>query len=113
MYTVCLAFQLVLLQNYFYIIGQFVMVCLCVFLQEYFDVIENPMDLSTVKENLLSDKYSNPNSLFRDLRLIFSNSRTFNTNKRSRVSSLSWCVIPFHECISKSTHAYDLLLKQN
>lgn len=52
---------------------------------EYFDVIENPMDLSTVKENLLSDKYSNPNSLFRDLRLIFSNSRTFNTNKRSKI----------------------------
>lgn len=52
---------------------------------EYFDVIENPMDLSTVKEKLLSDKYSNPNSLFRDLRLIFSNSRTFNTNKRSKI----------------------------
>lgn len=60
-------------------------------LQDYFDVIENPMDLSTVKENLLSDKYSNPNSLFRDFRLIFSNSRTFNTNKRSRVSSQEFC----------------------
>lgn len=56
---------------------------------DYFDVIENPMDLSTVKENLLSDKYSNPNSLFRDFRLIFSNSRTFNTNKRSRIYAMT------------------------
>lgn len=47
------------------------------------------MDLSTVKENLLSDLYSNPNSLFKDLCLIFSNSCTFNTNKRSPVSKPS------------------------
>lgn len=65
-------------------------------LQDYFDIIENPMDLSTVKENLLSDKYSNPNSLFRDLRLIFSNSRTYNTNKRSRVSSQEFPDVLYH-----------------
>ncbi|XP_022337408.2 uncharacterized protein LOC111133364 isoform X2 [Crassostrea virginica] len=52
-------------------------------LPEYFDIIEHPMDLSTVKENLLSDRYSNPNSLFKDLCLIFSNSCTFNTNNSS------------------------------
>ncbi|XP_062620168.1 bromodomain and WD repeat-containing protein 3-like isoform X2 [Saccostrea cucullata] len=56
---------------------------------EYFDIIEHPMDLSTVKENLLRDKYSNPNSLFKDFRLIFSNSRTFNTNKRSRIYAMT------------------------
>ena len=47
------------------------------------------MDLSTVKENLLSDRYSNPNSLFKDLCLIFSNSCKFNINKQSRVSKPS------------------------
>nr|XP_022292305.1 bromodomain and WD repeat-containing protein 3-like isoform X1 [Crassostrea virginica] len=58
-------------------------------LPEYFDIIEHPMDLSTVKENLLGDRYPNPNSLFKDLRLIFSNSRTFNTNKRSRIYAMT------------------------
>ncbi|XP_062594128.1 PH-interacting protein-like [Saccostrea cucullata] len=55
----------------------------------YFDIIEHPMDLSTMKKRLLRDQYSNPNSLFKDFRLIISNSRTFNTNKDSRIYAMT------------------------
>jgi hypothetical protein len=45
------------------------------------------MDLSTVKDKLFNDKYETPNEFYNDMRLIFQNSRTYNTNKRSRVRS--------------------------
>lgn len=44
------------------------------------------MDLMTVKEDLLGGNYEAPSAFVKDMRLIFSNSRNYNTNKRSRVS---------------------------
>lgn len=46
------------------------------------------MDLLTVKEDLLGGNYENPIEFSKDIRLIFSNSKNYNTNKRSRVSFL-------------------------
>lgn len=57
------------------------------FLPDYHDIIDVPMDLSTVKDKLFNDKYETPNEFYNDMRLIFQNSRTYNTNKRSRVRS--------------------------
>lgn len=43
------------------------------------------MDLQTVKEELLSGNYDSPIDFTKDMRLIFQNSRNYNTNQRSRV----------------------------
>lgn len=47
------------------------------------------MDLQTVKEELLSGNYETPMEFAKDMRLIFQNSRNYNTNQRSRVSFTS------------------------
>lgn len=52
---------------------------------DYLQVIEAPMDLRTVKEDILGDNYDNPIDFAKDMRRIFQNSRNYNTNKRSRV----------------------------
>lgn len=44
------------------------------------------MDLQTVKEELLCGNYETPVDFAKDMRLIFLNSRSYNTNQRSRVS---------------------------
>jgi bromodomain and WD repeat domain containing protein 1/3 len=44
------------------------------------------MDLQTVKEELISGNYDSPIEFAKDMRLIFQNSRSYNTNNRSRVS---------------------------
>lgn len=44
------------------------------------------MDLGAVKEDLLGGNYETPMEFCKDIRLIFQNSRNYNTNKRSRVS---------------------------
>ncbi|CAH0552741.1 unnamed protein product [Brassicogethes aeneus] len=52
---------------------------------DYKQVIKNPMDLGTVKDNFLNDRYNIPQEFSKDMKLIFQNSRTYNTNKRSRI----------------------------
>src|SRR5699024_5686836 len=47
------------------------------------------MDLTTVKEQLLADIYDSPAEFCKDMRLIFSNSKQFNTNKKSRIYSMT------------------------
>ena len=51
------------------------------------------MDLGFIKENLQCNEYSAMNEVFRDVRLMISNSRKFNTNKRSRVRFHPKCII--------------------
>lgn len=45
---------------------------------DYYNVIESPMDLSTVEERLENDFYTAPKVLVGDLKLIFSNCRQYN-----------------------------------
>lgn len=52
---------------------------------DYHHIIDTPMDLRTVKEDLLGGNYETPVEFGKDMRLIFTNSRNYNTNKRSRV----------------------------
>lgn len=53
---------------------------------DYLQIVDTPMDLRTVKEDLLGGNYEGPLDFAKDVRLIFQNSRNYNTNKRSRVS---------------------------
>lgn len=63
---------------------------------DYHQIIDTPMDLLTIKEDLLGGNYASPGDFAKDVRMIFQNSKNYNTNKRSRVSS---CVEKsnFHE----------------
>ncbi|KAI0383019.1 histone acetyltransferase GCN5 [Hypomontagnella monticulosa] len=47
---------------------------------DYYKVIESPMDLSTMEERLHQDKYQVPKDLIDDLKLIFSNCRSYNAD---------------------------------
>lgn len=52
---------------------------------DYHQIIDTPMDLLTIKEDLLGGNYESPMDFAKDVRLIFQNSKNYNTNKRSRV----------------------------
>ncbi|CAG4957295.1 unnamed protein product [Parnassius apollo] len=56
---------------------------------DYARVVVTPMDLGTVRARLSSGAYSRPEQFARDVRLVFSNSRLYNTNKRSRIYSMT------------------------
>ncbi|KAL2529088.1 Transcription factor GTE8 [Forsythia ovata] len=47
-------------------------------LPDYFNVIKNPMDLGTIKSKLSSGKYACPLDFLADVRLTFTNSKTYN-----------------------------------
>uniref|UniRef100_A0A8D0H2H8 Bromo domain-containing protein n=1 Tax=Sphenodon punctatus TaxID=8508 RepID=A0A8D0H2H8_SPHPU len=52
---------------------------------DYRSIIDTPMDLGTVKETLEAGNYDSPMELCKDIRLIFSNARSYTPNKRSKV----------------------------
>lgn len=54
-------------------------------MQDYRDIIDTPMDLGTVMETLVGGNYENPIEFAKDVRLIFSNSKAYTPNKKSRV----------------------------
>ncbi|KAM7359266.1 bromodomain and WD repeat-containing protein isoform 1-T2 [Cochliomyia hominivorax] len=56
---------------------------------DYLEIISTPMDLRTVKEDLLGGNYEDPLDFAKDVRLIFQNSKNYNTNKRSRIYSMT------------------------
>ncbi|XP_033739931.1 PH-interacting protein-like [Pecten maximus] len=55
----------------------------------YNSIIDEPMDLGTVKENLDNGEYSDPTELCKHIRLVFHNSKVYNTNKRSRIYTMT------------------------
>ncbi|KAJ0170094.1 hypothetical protein K1T71_014700 [Dendrolimus kikuchii] len=56
---------------------------------DYRSVITNPMDLGTVGARLSTGEYSSKEQFAADVRLVFANSRLYNTNKRSRIYSMT------------------------
>ncbi|RUS86356.1 hypothetical protein EGW08_005874, partial [Elysia chlorotica] len=56
---------------------------------DYEDIVSNPMDLTTVHTKLATGHFSSPLEMCRDIRLIFQNSKLYNTNKRSRIYSMT------------------------
>ena len=59
--------------------------CVCACAQDYRDIIDTPMDLSTVSETLVGGNYENPMEFSKDVRLIFTNSKAYTPNKKSQV----------------------------
>uniref|UniRef100_A0A2K6FCR5 Bromodomain and WD repeat domain containing 3 n=1 Tax=Propithecus coquereli TaxID=379532 RepID=A0A2K6FCR5_PROCO len=53
--------------------------------EDYQDVIDTPMDFSTVKETLEAGNYGSPLEFYKDVRQIFSNSKAYTSNKKSRL----------------------------
>ena len=51
--------------------------------EDYLEKVSSPMDLSTIREQLMSGNYEDPKDLNKDLKLIFQNSKLYNTDKRS------------------------------
>lgn len=46
---------------------------------DYYEIIKNPMDLSTIEQNLENDKYTTFELFLHDVRLIFKNCRAYNS----------------------------------
>lgn len=64
---------------------------------DYANIIDTPMDLSTVRDRLQRDLYPSPIEFCKDMRLIFANSRNYNTNKKSRIYSMTIRMSAFFE----------------
>uniref|UniRef100_A0A4X2KWL4 Bromodomain and WD repeat domain containing 3 n=1 Tax=Vombatus ursinus TaxID=29139 RepID=A0A4X2KWL4_VOMUR len=56
---------------------------------DYQDIIDTPMDFSTVKETLEAGNYASPLEFYKDVRLIFTNSKAYTPNKKSRIYSMT------------------------
>uniref|UniRef100_A0A452IHQ4 Bromodomain and WD repeat-containing protein 1 n=1 Tax=Gopherus agassizii TaxID=38772 RepID=A0A452IHQ4_9SAUR len=56
---------------------------------DYRDIVDTPMDFSTVKETLEAGNYTNPLEFYKDVRLIFCNSKAYTPNKKSRIYSMT------------------------
>ncbi|MGH0178733.1 UNVERIFIED_CONTAM: hypothetical protein FKN15_078318 [Acipenser sinensis] len=56
---------------------------------DYRDIIDTPVDLSVVSETLAAGNYENPIEFSKDVRLIFSNSKAYTPNKKSRIYSMT------------------------
>ncbi|KAL3278873.1 hypothetical protein HHI36_016393 [Cryptolaemus montrouzieri] len=52
---------------------------------DYYDIIEHPMDLTTIRKKLQNDEYQTPYDFSDDMKLIFQNSKTYNTNPKSKI----------------------------
>uniref|UniRef100_A0A803T7D8 Bromo domain-containing protein n=1 Tax=Anolis carolinensis TaxID=28377 RepID=A0A803T7D8_ANOCA len=57
--------------------------------EDYRDIVDTPMDFSTVKETLEAGNYTNPLEFYKDVRLIFCNSKAYTPNKKSRIYSMT------------------------
>ncbi|KAF2360852.1 Bromodomain, partial [Trinorchestia longiramus] len=69
---------------------------------DYDRVVEVPMDLTTVREELSTHSYETPHQFASDVRLIFCNSKSYNTNKKSKIYSMTVRLEAFFEDKMKS-----------
>lgn len=56
---------------------------------DYLQIVDTPMDLRTIKEDLLGGNYESASDFIKDMRIVFRNSKLYNTNKHSRVIFVS------------------------
>lgn len=59
---------------------------------DYLTIVTTPMDLSTIREQLNAGVYSHPKDMLRDLKLVFTNSKLYNTNKQSPIFKMT-CIL--------------------
>ncbi|XP_049883065.1 bromodomain and WD repeat-containing protein 3 [Pectinophora gossypiella] len=56
---------------------------------DYRSVVPRPLDLGTIARRLAAGRYARPARFAADVRRVFANSRLYNTNKRSRIYSMT------------------------
>lgn len=56
---------------------------------DYYTVVDTPMDLGTVREQLMAGVYDNMREFRKDIDLIFANSKSYNTDKRSKIYAMT------------------------
>ncbi|RMC21262.1 hypothetical protein DUI87_02123 [Hirundo rustica rustica] len=56
---------------------------------DYQDIVDTPMDFSTVKETLEAGNYTSPLEFYKDIHLIFCNSKAYTPNKKSHIYSMT------------------------
>ena len=56
---------------------------------DYLRVVDYPMDLQTVGEQLQDGHYATPSDFAKDVHLIFENSKKFNPNRKSRIYAMT------------------------
>lgn len=52
---------------------------------DYDKIIDTPMDLSIIREELKGDNYDSPHEFWKDLKIMFNNAKNYTTDKRTRV----------------------------
>ena len=72
------------------------------------------MDLGNVRQNLETGAYNDPLDFAKDMRLMFSNSKSYNTNKRSRIYAMTLRLSAmFAERIKDVLATWKLAVKQH
>ncbi|XP_033630544.1 PH-interacting protein-like isoform X4 [Asterias rubens] len=56
---------------------------------DYRTIIDTPMDLNTVREQLEGMIYQDPMEFCKDVRLVFTNSKSYTPNKKSKIYSMT------------------------
>ena len=80
---------------------------------DYPKIITNPMDLGTVKKNLLEYKYTNFKDFLDDINLIWRNCRTYNLPGSDIVKMANHCEKLFNKNLDKSFKNYNKIKKIN
>ena len=80
---------------------------------DYPKIITHPMDLGTVKKNLLEHKYSNFKEFFDDINLIWNNCRTYNLPGSEIVKMANHCEKIFNKNLDKIFKNYNKMKKIN
>ena len=80
---------------------------------DYPKIITNPMDLGTVKKNLLNHQYSNFKEFMDDINLIWNNCRTYNLPGSDIVKMANHCEKSFNKNMDKIFKNYNKIKKLN
>lgn len=74
---------------------------------DYTRYVDHPMDLQTIREQLQVGNYASPADFAKDVRLIFDNSKNYNTNKKSRIYAMTIRLsAKFEECFGAVLKSY-------
>ena len=80
---------------------------------DYPKIITHPMDLGTVKKNLLDHKYSNFKEFMEDINLIWNNCRTYNLPGSEILKMANHCEKMFNKQLDKTFKNYNKRSKIN
>jgi histone acetyltransferase len=74
---------------------------------DYYLVVQEPMDLSTMEKKLDSDQYTTPDEFVRDAKLIFQNCRAYNAETTTYYKVLSIQYINFRMQIDWKSSSWE------